>query len=81
MVIISTGTLGLKVARQSPIQAIIHPDIQTALSPNLLISPPVKGPRIDKSPHEIEPAHANDDIGAWNSSFNGFNKTPNAPKR
>ena len=55
--------------------------MHTGLSPNLLISPPVKGPRMDKRPHESEPAHAKEDIGESNSSFNGFNKTPKAPKR
>ena len=78
---ISTGTLGLKVARQSPIQATILPDMHTGLSPNLLISPPVNGPRMDKSPHESEPAHARDDIGDSKCSFSGNKSTPKAPKR
>ena len=61
---INTGTLGLKVARQRPIQAIILPNIQTGRSPNLLISPPIRGPSIDKSPLETEQPHAKDDTGA-----------------
>ena len=55
--------------------------MQTGRSPNLLISPPVRGPRMDRSPHEIDPAHAKDDIGASKCSFKGPKSTPKPPKR
>ena len=55
--------------------------MQTGRSPNLLISPPIRGPRRDKSPHERDPAHAKDDIGASKCSFKGPKSTPKPPKR
>ena len=55
--------------------------MQTGRSPNLLISPPIRGPRRDNSPHEIDPAHAKDDVGASKCSFKGATSTPKPPKR
>ena len=55
--------------------------MQTGRSPNLLISPPIRGPRRDSSPHESDPAHAKDDIGASKCSFKGAKSTPKPPKR
>ena len=55
--------------------------MQTGRSPNLLISPPIRGPRRDRSPHESDPAHAKDDIGALKCSCKGAKSTPKPPKR
>ena len=55
--------------------------MQTGRSPNLLISPPIRGPSMDRSPHEIDPANARDDIGALNSCLKGSKSIAKPPKR
>ena len=55
--------------------------MQTGRSPNLLISPPIRGPSMDRSPHEIDPANAKDDIGALNCCLKGSKSIAKPPKR
>ena len=58
----SIGILGLSGESASPIASTILPEIQTGLSPKLLINPPVIGPNIVLIPKKSEPTQDTIDI-------------------
>jgi hypothetical protein len=58
----SIGILGLSGESASPTARTILPEMQTGLSPNLLINPPVIGPNIVLIPKKSEPTQDTIDI-------------------
>ena len=73
---ISNGTLILNGDNASPTAAIILPEMQTGLNPNLLTSPPKTGPKIELIPQQSEPTKATDDLSELNAVIKGCRRTP-----
>ena len=73
---ISNGTLILNGDNASPTAAIILPEMQTGLNPNLLTSPPKTGPKIELIPQQSEPTKATDDLVESNAVIKGCRRTP-----
>ena len=73
---ISNGTLILNGDNASPTAAIILPEMQTGLNPNLFTSPPKTGPKIELIPQQSEPTKATDDLSELNAVIKGCRRTP-----
>ena len=73
---IKSDTLLLNGDTLSPMQPMIHPEIQVFLIPNLFVKPPMIGPIIALTPESIDPTKATDEWLALNDFINGSNSTP-----
>ena len=58
---IKSDTLLLNGDTLSPMQPMIHPEIQVFLIPNLFVKPPMIGPIIALTPESIDPTKATDE--------------------